>query len=182
MSVFSSSHTAEAVGYNNGHALGHVQGQQQGQIDGWNQAVDHFTPILADRDATIQRLLDANAQLQYQLEQQQQYLELQHEQAQSVRADYETMHKSFLGVVALATPAMRYVALQPLAEREQFFSTYCENSIKLQGQDYVREHRFPHNQPLVRKYLPIAQSVVSETVAQIKRQRASASPDATPTA
>lgn len=182
MSVFANVHTAESVGYNNGHALGHVQGQEQGQIDGWNQAVDHFTPILADRDGTIQRLMDANAQLAHQLEMQRQYLELQHEQAQSVRADYEAMHKAFLGVVALATPAMRHVALQPLAERDQFITTYCENSIKLQGQDYVREHRFPHNQPLVKQYLPIAHSVVSETIAQIKRQRASAAPDAAPAA
>lgn len=182
MSVYSSNITAESVGYNNGHALGHVQGQEQGQIDGWNQAVEHLTPVIADRDATIQRLLDANAQLEHQLAQQQQYLELQHEQAQSVRADYEAMHKAFLGVIALATPAMRYVALQPLAERDQFFTTYCENSIKLQGQDYVRDHRFPHNQPLVKQYLPIAHSVVSETIAQIKRQRASAASDAAPAA
>lgn len=182
MSVFENSHLAESVGYNNGHANGHALGLEQGYTSGWNAATIHSENVIAERDGVIARLHDSNAHLQHQLAQMQQHLELQHEQAQSLRADYEGMHKAFLGVVALATPAMRIVALQPLAERDQFVAQYGDNAIKLQGQEYVSAHRFPHNQPLVKQYLPIAHHVLNETIAQIKRQQASPAPGAAATA
>lgn len=182
MSVFQDPRLAESVGYNTGHANGHALGLEQGYTNGWNAATIHGENVIAERDGVIERLHDANANLQHRLAQMQQLLELQQEQAQSLRADYEGMHKAFLGVVAIATPAIKIVAHQPLAVRDTFISEYGDNAYKLQGREYVTAHRFPHNQPLVKQYFSIGHHVINETIAQIKKQQASPSPGTAATA
>lgn len=182
MSVFQDPRLAESVGYNTGHAHGHALGLEQGYTNGWNAATIHSENVIAERDGVIARLHDSNAHLQHQLAQMQQHLELQHEQAQSLRADYDGMHKAFLGVVAIATPAMKIVAHQPLEDRHTFIKDYGDNAYKLQGRDYVTAHRFPHNQPLVKQYLSIGHHVIDQTIEQVRRLQTSPAPGAAATA
>lgn len=176
MSRFESSYLAESVGYasglNNGYANGLAVGQEEGYTLGWNEATEHGNRVLAERDQLIDRLYGANERLGAENAQLKQHIQLQQEQAQSLRAEYEAMFKAFQGAVAIARPAMKAVAKLPLHERGQIFYQYGEEAVRLQSQEYVTANRFPHNQPLVQQYLPIANQVFSQTYEQLRRQEA----------
>ena len=101
-----------------------------------------------------------------------QQLQLQQEQAQALRAEYEAMFKAFLGVVSIARPAMKAVAKLPLKERGQIYYEYGDEAAKLQSVEYVKANRFPGNQSLIQKYLPIAQKVFRQTYEQLQQQEA----------
>lgn len=175
MSRFENSYLAESVGYNNGHANGLADGiavgRKHGYTQGWNEATTHANGVIAERDQLIDKLYGANERLGAENAQLKQQLQLQQEQAQSLRAEYEAMFKAFQGVVAIARPAMKAVAKLPLHERGQIFYQYGEEAVRLQSQEYVIANRFPHNQPLVRQYLPIAKQVFEQTYRQLQQQQ-----------
>ncbi len=176
MSRFENSYLAESVGYNNGHARGLSSGidmgMEHGYTKGWNEATMHGNAVVAERDQLIDRLYGANERLGAENAQLKQQLQLQQEQAQSLRAEYEAMFKAFQGAVAIALPAMRAVAKLPLKERSQIFYQYGDEAVRLQSQEYVIANRFPHNQPLVQQYLPIAYQVFNQTYKQLQQQEA----------
>lgn len=176
MSRFQNSYLAESVGYANGCATGHATGlslgREQGYTQGWNEATIHANGVIEEREQLIDRLYGANERLGAENAQLKQHIQLQQEQAQSLRAEYEAMFKAFQGAVAIARPAMKAVAKLPLHERGQIFYQYGEEAVRLQSQEYVTANRFPHNQPLVRQYLPIANQVFSQTYEQLCRQEA----------
>lgn len=175
MSRFESSYLAESVGYasglNNGYANGLTVGREEGYTQGWNEATIHANGVIAERDQLIDKLYGANERLGAENAQLKQQLQLQQEQAQSLRAEYEAMFKAFQGVVAIARPAMKAVAKLPLHERGQIFYQYGEEAVGLQSQEYVIANRFPDNQPLIRQYLPIAKQVFDQTYEQLQQQQ-----------
>lgn len=176
MSRFESSYLAESVGYasglNNGYANGLAVGREEGYTQGWNEATEHGNRVLAERDQLIDRLYGANERLGAENAQLKQQLQLQQEQAHKLRAEYDAMFKAFLGVVSIARPAMKAAAKLPLKERSQIYYEYGDEAGKLQSVEYVKANRFPGNQPLIRKYLPIAQQVFSQTYEQLQQQEA----------
>lgn len=103
-----------------------------------------------------------------------QHIQLQQEQAQSLRAEYEEMFKAFLGVVAIARPAMNAVAKLPFEERAEVLDKFLDHAIELQTREYVDKNRYPSSQPLILKYLPIARQVFDQTHRQIQQQKAEA--------
>ncbi|GAB1386947.1 hypothetical protein MASR1M59_20950 [Melaminivora sp.] len=176
MPRFESPYLAESVGYNNGHANGMADGvavgREHGYTQGWNEATIHANGVIDERNELIDRLYGANERLGAENAQLKQQLQLQQEKAQSLRAEYEAMFKAFQGAVAIALPAMRAVAKLPLKERGQIFYQYGDEAVRLQSQEYVIANRFPHNQPLVQQYLPIAYQVFNQTYKQLQQQEA----------
>ena len=175
MSRFDNSYLAESVGYNNGHARGLEAGIEIGLEDGytrgWNEATVLGNQAVAEREATIDKLYSANERLAAENAQLRQHIQLQQEQAHALRADYEGMRMAFLGAVSIAFPAMKAVAKLPLQERNDVLYQYGRQAFELQSKEYVVANRFPHDQPLVRKYLPIAHQVFSQTYAQMQKQK-----------
>ncbi len=176
MSVFQNSYLAESNGFATGHtagiATGYKAGKSSGYTDGWNDAIGEANALIAKKnllldnlEAQRDRLAQENAQLRN-------HLQLQQEQAQALRAEYEAMFKAFLGVVAIARPAMKVVAKQSLEDRSTVFYDYGDEAVALQSREYVRSNRFPDNQPLIKKYLPIAKSVFDQTYFQLKENNA----------
>ncbi|MCW5230808.1 hypothetical protein D8B31_21485 [Verminephrobacter eiseniae] len=154
-------------------------GQAEGYTEGWNKATMHGNrvvaernQIIAERNQLIDRLYGANERLGAENAQLKQQLQLQQEQAQTLRAESEAMFKAFQGAVAIARPAMKAVAKLSLQERGQIFYQYGEEAVGLQSLEYVTANRFPHNQPLVQQYLPIANQVFVQTYEQLRRQEA----------
>ena len=176
MPRFENSYLAESVGYNNGHANGMADGiavgREHGYTQGWNEATTHANGVIAERNQLIDRLYGANERLGAENAQLKQQLQLQQEQAQTMRAEYEAMLKAFQGAVAIARPAMKAVAKLSLQERGQIYHQYGEEAVRLQSLEYVKANRFPDNQPLLLKYLPIANQVISQTRKQLQQQGA----------
>ena len=190
MSRFDNSYLAESVSYNNGHANGMADGvavgREHGYTQGWNEATIHANGVIDERNQLIDRLYGANERLgaenrrlipeneilRAENEQLKQQLQLQQEQVQALRAECEAMFKAFLGVVSIARPAMKAVATLPLQERSNIYYQYGEEAVKLQSLEYVKAHRFPDNQPLILKYLPIANQVFNQTHKQLQQQEA----------
>lgn len=174
MSRFENSYLAESVGYNNGHANGLADGiavgRKHGYTQGWNEATTHANGVIAERDQLIDKLYGANERLGAENAQLKQQLQLQQEQAQTLRAEYEGMFKAFLGVVAIAHPAMKAVAKLPLSERAEVFDQFCDYAIQLQSREYVVQNMYPSSQPLILKYLPIANQVFRQTHKQLQQQ------------
>lgn len=176
MSVFQNSYLAESNGFATGHtagiAAGYEAGESNGYTDGWNDAIREANALVAKKnrllnslEAQRDRLAQENAQLRN-------HLQLQQEQAQALRAEYEAMFKAFLGVVAIARPAMKAVAKLPLENRSDIFYDYAYEAQTLQTEAYVKANRYPDNQPLIKKYLPIAKSVFDQTYFQLKENNA----------
>lgn len=170
MSVFQNSYLAESNGFATGHtagiAAGYEAGESNGYTDGWNDAIGEANALIAKKnrlldnlEAQRDRLVQENAQLRGQLQ-------LQQEQAQSLRVEYEAMFKAFLGVVAIARPAMKVVAKQSLEDRTDVYYGYAREAQALQSEAYVLANRFPAKQPLIKKYLPIADQVFQSTYDQ----------------
>ena len=180
MSRYENSYLAESVGYNNGHANGMADGvavgREHGYTQGWNEATIHANGVIDERNQLVDRLYGANGRLGAENAQLKQQLQLQQEQAQSLRAEYEAMFKSFLGVVAIARPAMKAVARLSLQERKDIYYEYGKQAVDLLTQEYVVANRFPDNQPLIFKHLPIANQVISQTRNQLKQQEAESKP------
>ena len=120
-------------------------------------------------DATIDKLYSANERLAAENAQLRQHIQLQQEQAQALRADYEGMRMAFLGAVSVAFPAMKAVAKLPVQERNDVLYQYGRKAVELQSKEYVLANSFPHEQPLVQKYLPIANQVFAQTYAQMRQ-------------
>lgn len=173
MSRFSDPYLAESVGYNNGHArgldVGINLGMENGYTRGWNEATVLGNAAVAERDATIDKLYSANERLAAENAQLRQHIQLQQEQAQALRADYEGMRMAFLGAVSVAFPAMKAVAKLPVQERNDVLYQYGRKAVELQSKEYVLANSFPHEQPLVQKYLPIANQVFAQTYAQMRQ-------------
>ena len=185
-------------GHARGMSSGIDVGLEHGYTKGWNDATTHANGVVAELEQEIDRLSneihkgnahikDLRASLEkshhvsepYHVErdelgaenaQLKQQLQLQQEQAQALRAEYETMFKSFLGVVAIARPAMKAVAKLPFKERGQIYYEYGDEAARLQTLDYVKANRFPANQQLILKYLPIANQVFNQTYKQLQQQ------------
>jgi hypothetical protein len=120
----------------------------------------HHQEELADADVEINEL--------------EQKLQLHQEQAQTLRMQYEDMFKAFLGVVAIARPAMQAVAKLPYDDRAWVFKNAFVEAIGLQSKEYMQQHGYPSDQPLIAKYVPIAVEVFNRTSAQYRRQKAEA--------
>ena len=194
MGRFGNEYLAESVGYANGHANGMADGvavgREHGYTQGWNEATIHANGVIDERNQLIDRLYGANERLgaenrrlipeneilRAENEQLKQQLQLQQEQVQALRAECEAMFKAFLGVVSIARPAMKAVAKLPLKERGQIYYEYGDEAAKLQSVEYVKANRFPGNQPLIQKYLPIAQQVFRQTHEQLQQQEAESKP------
>ena len=167
-------------------ADGVAVGREHGYTQGWNEATIHANGVIDERNQLIDRLYGANERLgaenrrlipeneilRAENEQLKQQLQLQQERAQALRAEYEAMFKAFLGVVSIARPAMKAVAKLPLKERGQIYYEYGDEAAKLQSVEYVKANRFPGNQSLIQKYLPIAQKVFRQTYEQLQQQEA----------
>jgi hypothetical protein len=183
MSRFENSYLAESVGFNNGHARGLSSGidmgLEHGYTKGWNEATTHANGVIAERDQLIDRLYGANERLGAENALLKQQLQLQQEQAQTLRAEYEGMFKAFLGTVAIAHPAMKVVAKLPLSERAEVFDQFCDQAIQLQSREYVAQNKYPSSQPLILKYLPIANQVFNQTHKQLQQQAESKAEPAT---
>lgn len=183
MSRFSDPYLAESVGYSTGHANGLADGiavgREHGYTQGWNEATVIGNSVVAERDNTIDKLYAVNERLAAENAKLQQHIQLQQEQAQAMRADYEGMRMAFLGAVSIAFPAMKAVAKLPLQERNDVFYQYGRQAFELQSKEYVVANRFPHDQPLVRKYLPIAHQVFTQTYAQMKQLTSTQNAEAT---
>ena len=158
------------TGHYSGRAAGIAIGREYGYTDGWNEATIHAEQVIARLNARLAKVEAANARLgaENQLlikklrEQQQaiQNVSLVREQAESLRADYESMFRAFLGAVAIAGPAMKILAKQSVAERYEYIKGYSKDSIRFHSLEYVTEHGFPHASPMIAKYMPIATSVI----------------------
>ena len=200
MGRFGNEYLAESVGYNNGHANGMADGiavgREHGYTQGWNEATIHGNQVIAERDQEIERLeseirkgnahikelraaLDKSLRVSelyhaerdaLGVERDQLRQQLRQEQNQPLRDEYEAMSKAFLGVVAIARPAMKAVAKLPLAEREEIFNQFCDQAIQLQSRDYVVKNKYPSSQPLILKYLPVANQVFTQTHEQLQQQ------------
>lgn len=185
-------------GHANGMADGVAVGREHGYTQGWNEATIHANGVIAERDQEIDRLSNeihkGNAfikELRAALEKSQrvsdlycaerdqlctetaqlkQKFQLLQEQTQAMRSEYEVMLKAFQGAVAIARPAMRAVAQLSLGERSQIYYQYGEEAINLQSLEYVKANRFPDNQPLLLKYLPVANQVISQTRKELQQQ------------
>lgn len=165
---FQDPHLAESIGYANGHANGLQVGRAAGHTEGWNEATIHANGVIAERDRLAERLSADNQLLANENRRLKDQLHLMQEQALSVRGDYENMLKAFFGVVAIATPAITRIAQLPLTERDSLVMSYAKFAKKFQGNEYVAEHGYPHNQPLIKKYLPIATAVIGITVNEME--------------
>src|SRR6218665_1680834 len=104
MSRFENSYLAESVGYAHGLKKGYLHGinlgQAEGYTEGWNKATMHGNRVVAERNQLIDRLYGANERLGAENAQLKQQLQLQQEQAQTLRAESEAMFKAFQGAVA----------------------------------------------------------------------------------
>ena len=173
MSRFADPYLAESVGYNSGHAHGLDAGigigLESGYTRGWNEATVIGNAAVAERDAAIDKLHSVNERLAAENAQLRQHIQLQQEQAQALRADYEGMRMAFLGAVSVAFPAMKAVAKLPVQERNDVLYQYGRKAVELQSKEYVLANSFPHEQPLVQKYLPIANQVFAQTYAQMRQ-------------
>jgi len=195
MGRFGNEYLAESVGYNNGHANGMADGiavgREHGYTQGWNEATIHANSVIDERNQEIERLESeihkGNAyikELRAALEKSQRIGEQYHverdelgvetarlkQQAQSLRAEHEVMFKAFLGAVSIARPAMRAVSKLPLQERSQIYYQYAEEAVDLQSLEYVQKNQLPDKQPLLLKYLPIANQVINQTRKQLHQQ------------
>ncbi|MBP9942896.1 MAG: hypothetical protein KBF33_16125 [Comamonas sp.] len=173
MSRFADPYLAESAGYNSGHARGLEagidMGLESGYTRGWNEATVIGNAAVAERDAAIDKLHSVNERLAAENAQLRQHIQLQQEQAHALRADYEGMRMAFLGAVSVAFTAMKAVAKLPLQERVDVFFQYGRKAFELQSKEYILANRFPHEQPLVQKYLPIANQVFTQTYAQMRQ-------------
>lgn len=181
MSVYQNSYLAESVGYANGHANGRAAGRDAGYAQGWDDAVHKANQVIDQRDATINDLLAKNSGLVEQnnelwaannrLGAQHKIHErdalLHQEQAQSLRAEYEKMHLAFLGVVSIAQPILKVFARLPVDEKKSLVSEYGKIAYSLQTPEYVEANEFPHNQPLIKNYLPMAAQVIEHAIEQV---------------
>ena len=162
--------TGFVTGHYSGQAAGIAIGREYGYTDGWNEATIHAEQVIARLNARLAKVEAANARLGAEnellkdnlLKQQQaiQNVSLVREQAESLRADYESMFKAFLGAVAIAGPAMKILAKQSVSERYEYIKGYSKESLRLQSPEYVTEHGFPHASPIIAKYMPVATSVI----------------------
>lgn len=82
------------------------------------------------------------------------------------------MFKAFLGVVAIAHPAMKVVAKLPLPRGQRSLTSSAIETIQLQSREYVAQNKYPSSQPLILKYLPIANQVFNQTHKQLQQQEA----------
>ncbi len=175
-SLFSDNHLAESVGYGTGRRHGEIEGRNHGYNDGWNDAVAEATHrineanheigrlsgLVQERDAIIARLrneLDASARREQELARVNQ---LRVEQAGVQQKDYEHLLKSFLGVVSIAHPAIKALATLPFERKNALALEYGTMAEKLLTTEYVMANNFPHNQPMIRQYLPIAGNVFED--------------------
>lgn len=175
-SLFTDNHLAESVGYGTGRRHGEIDGRNQGYNDGWNDAVAEATvrindsnreigrlsALVNERDAIIARLrneLDAATRREQELAR---INQLRVEQAGVQQKDYEHLMKSFLGVVSIAHPAMKALASLPFERKNALTLEYGDMAQKLLTEDYVMANNFPHNQPMIQQYLPIAGQVFKE--------------------
>ena len=162
--------TGFVTGHASGQASGIAIGREYGYTDGWNDATIHAEQVIARLNARLAKVEAANARLGAEnellkdnlLKQQQaiQNVSLVREQAESLRADYESMFKAFLGAVAIAGPAMKILAKQSVSERYEYIKGYSKESLRLQSPEYVTEHGFPHTSPIISRYMPVATSVI----------------------
>jgi chromosome segregation ATPase len=194
---FENSYLAESVGYASGHSRGFNVGEEAGYIsgrtDGWNAAVIQWrqqadewkreaenlkaqrNQAKADCALNYQIGMGFKAeieQLKHRIAELEQTQGLQQEQAHSVRADYETMFKAFLGMIAIAGPALKRIAKLPFEEKHDFFFEYVDAAIKVQSREYINANSFPVNQPLIKQYFPLAKQVMYQINNQIKEHEA----------
>ena len=176
--------TGFVTGHYSGRAAGIAIGREYGYTDGWNEATIHAQQVIDGLDARLKKVEAANARLGAEnqllikkLREQQQAIQdvsLVREQAESLRADYESMFKAFLGAVAIAGPAMKILAKQSVAERYEYIKGYSKDSLRLQSREYVAEHGFPHASPMIAKYMPVATSVIDAAVMDWKKNNENA--------
>jgi len=172
------------LGYKDGHNDGYNKGWSKGNIDGQNKVVAEANPLFVEKNdliANLQAQLDAlkivlkrkNEEHEQTHVEALQLGQLQQEQAKSLRAEYEQVHMAFLGLVAIATPLMNVFAKLPLEEKERLMDgEYGKLAVQLQSREYINANRFPHNQPLIVKYMPIASQVFNQAGKQIQAERA----------
>jgi len=177
-------------GYNEGYNDGFDDGKRKGwedavlkaniQIDAANEEIAKLRLQLKDQKlkaaivesvSTVAGNAARRAQEQRDLEVAQRD-QLQREQAQSLRAEHEQMHKAFLGVISIATPMMKVFAKLPLDEKEELIKEYGKLAIQLQSAGYIDNNRYPHNQLLIKRYAPIVTQVLSEAAEKIRQKRA----------
>ncbi len=175
--AFENSHLAESVGFGTGRRRGHTEG--------WNAAVQQMTDRIADRDREIERLTnelriannailnlrDYGERVKLRADTTADKLDLQIEHAQALRQENEQLLKAFFGVVSIAHPVIKAVAGFPLEQRNAMRVEYGTLAEQLQTPEYIADNNFPHNQPLIKKYLPIASSVFSQVAREIKEMK-----------
>ena len=163
---------AESIGF----ASGRRRGMEAGYHAAWDEAEAQANAIIAQKNAEIARLTAELGRANQHIAQGKErldsvkanfaewrvaYDELE-EQYNIQRGAYENLFKSFLGVVAMAQPAIKAVARLPFAQRDEVLNEYDKVAVDLLSADYIQANRFPHNQPLIKKHLPIGHSVYTQ--------------------
>ena len=63
------------------------------------------------------------------------------------------------------------VAKLPLTERTEVFDQFYDQAIQLQSREYVVQNKYPNSQPMILKYLPIANQVFNQINKQTQTQK-----------
>lgn len=182
MPVFSDPYLAESAGYNTGHALGIAQGRMQAATraaQARSQVVREANDIIANKNAIIEDLTAKNANLAAQNANLRSRLELQQEQAVSLRADYENMYKAFVGAVAIGNPAIKgAIKLMNYEQKMEMAREFVVLSEYWQTPEYVRENGLPTRQPLIKQYMPDAVKIFIGIRDEMRQRKARAKAEA----
>lgn len=169
-----------------GHSIGRRRGEAAGYDAGWDDAVLQANQIIAQKDRELQELRQqvefnneninlANTWLRegrLNVERLNREIELLRETSANQRQEYEHLFHSFLGVVAIAHPAIKAVAALPFDQRRDILDEYGKIAIQLLGVDYINGNRFPHNQALIKQHLPIAHGVYTQISKEVNAYEA----------
>ena len=86
------------------------------------------------------------------------------EEKENHRSEYEKKHMAFLGVAAIAQSAMKMVSNLTLQEKRYFLSYYQKSSLHFQSKEYIEENNFPHDQEIIKQYLPDIHEMLGENI------------------
>lgn len=86
------------------------------------------------------------------------------EEEEKNRSENEKTHMAFLGTAAIAQSAMKMVSKLSAKEKDEFLCHYQKSSFDFQTEEYIEKTAFPHDQDIIKQYLPDIHTMVNEDI------------------
>lgn len=89
---------------------------------------------------------------------------IKHEEESNHKFEYEKKHMAFLGVAAIARSAMEIISQMTEKEKQDFLNRYEKHSINFQTVEYIDKNDFPHDQEIIKQYLPDIHEILNNDI------------------